>query len=88
MTARGHRKNQVGVVVSDKMQKTVVVQVTRRFKHPMYHKYVKRSNTYYAHDETNACRVGDRILIEETRPMSRLKRWRVKSIIERAPIFN
>ena len=87
MATRGHRKNRVGVVVSDKMDKTIVVEVTRRFKHPMYQKYMKRSKKYHAHDETNDCRMGDRVIIEETRPLSKQKRWRVKSVIERAPVL-
>ena len=87
MATRGHRKNRVGVVVSDKMDKTIVVEVTRRFKHPMYQKYVKRSKKYHAHDETNDCRMGDRVVIEETRPLSKQKRWRVTSVIERAPVL-
>jgi small subunit ribosomal protein S17 len=86
MATRGHRKHLIGVVISTKMEKTVVVSVTRRYKHPTYEKYVEHSKKYYAHDEKKDCRQGDRILIEETRPLSRTKRWRVKEVIERAPV--
>ena len=82
-----HRKVRTGIVVSDKMNKTVVVRVDRMSKHPLYGKPVLRVKKYMAHDETNECRPGDRILIEETRPLSRHKRWRVAEIIERAPIL-
>ncbi|MGP0059517.1 MAG: 30S ribosomal protein S17 [Beijerinckiaceae bacterium] len=66
-----------GVVVSDKQNKTVVVKVERRFTHPLFKKTVRRSKNYHAHDETNRCKVGDTVSIEETRPISRLKRWAV-----------
>jgi small subunit ribosomal protein S17 len=82
-----YRKVRTGIVVSDKMDKTIVVRVDRMSKHPLYGKSVQRVKKYLAHDETNECRPGDRILIEETRPLSRHKRWRVKEIIERAPIL-
>jgi small subunit ribosomal protein S17 len=81
---RGYRKRMVGVVSSDKMDKTVVVVVEGLKKHPTYKKYVMKSNKYKAHDEENACRVGDKVLIEETRPLSKDKCWRVKEILERA----
>lgn len=84
--ARGNRKTRIGIVESDKMEKTIVVSVTRRYKHPKYKKYVKERTRYKVHDETNDARVGDRVLIEETRPLSKHKRWRVKEIIERAPV--
>jgi small subunit ribosomal protein S17 len=74
----------IGLVASDKMTKTVVVEVTRRMIHPVYHKYVKSRQRYKAHDENNDAKVGDRVLIEECRPLSRDKRWRVKQILERA----
>jgi small subunit ribosomal protein S17 len=77
------RKRLVGVVVSDKMDKTVVVRVESLVKHPLYGKYVKRRKKYYAHDEKNECRVGDVVRIKETRPLSKLKRWYVEEIIER-----
>ncbi len=84
MMARGIRKTRVGMVVSDRMEKTRVVVVQRLVKHPLYQKYIRRRSRYKVHDETNACRVGDRVLIIETRPLSREKRWRVKEILERA----
>ncbi len=77
------RKTFVGVVVSDKMDKTVVVQVERLVQHPRFKKYVKKRKKYMAHDEENKCRVGDKVLIRETRPLSRHKRWRVVEILER-----
>lgn len=82
-----HRKVRTGIVVSDKMNKTVVVRVDRMSKHPLYGKPVLRVKKYMAHDETNECRPGDRILIEETRPLSRHKCWRVAEILERAPVM-
>lgn len=85
---RGHRKTRVGVVVSDKMNRTAVVEITRRVLHPKYKKYVKRSKRYHVHDAENTCRVGDRVMIEETRPLSKLKRWRLKEVIEKAPVFD
>ena len=78
------RKRVTGVVVSDRMDKTVVVKVERFVQHPRFKKYVKRSKKYYAHDEKNECRVGDLVEIEETRPLSKLKRWRVVRIIKRS----
>jgi small subunit ribosomal protein S17 len=84
MTAKGLRKERSGVVISDRMQKTVVVSVERTVMHPKYKKYLKRSTNVKAHDESNQCRVGDRILIVESRPLSRDKRWRVSKILERA----
>jgi small subunit ribosomal protein S17 len=66
-----------GVVVSDKMDKTVVVNVERKFAHPLYKKYIKRSKRYHAHDENNACKVGDIVSIQECRPLSKTKRWEV-----------
>jgi small subunit ribosomal protein S17 len=82
-----HHKVRTGIVVSDKMNKTVVVRVDRMSKHPLYGKAVLKVKKYMAHDETNECRPGDKILIEETRPLSRHKRWRVAEIVERAPIL-
>lgn len=78
-----HRKRFVGVVVSDKMDKTVTVRVERLVEHPKYHKYIKRYKKFKAHDPQNRCQEGDRVLIEETRPLSKTKRWRVVAIIER-----
>ena len=84
MKNRGLRKSQTGIVISDKMDKTVVVQVDRLVKHSVYKKYVRRRAKYSAHDETNACRIGDRVVIRETRPLSKTKRWRLVEITERA----
>ena len=81
----GKRKEYIGTVVSNKMDKTVVVMVERLVQHPLYKKYIKRRKKFMAHDEGNACEIGDKVLIEETRPLSRRKRWRVKKILERAP---
>jgi small subunit ribosomal protein S17 len=78
------RQQKIGVVVSNKMQKTVVVEVERLVMHPLYHKYLRRRSRFMAHDEKNECKVGDRVQIKETRPMSKLKRWRVTSVVERA----
>jgi small subunit ribosomal protein S17 len=83
--ARSKRKVLEGIVVSDKMDKTVVVEITHRLRHPTYKKFVTRRKRYKAHDATNDCNSGDRVRIEETRPMSREKRWRVKSVLERGP---
>ena len=82
--ARGYRKVREGLVVSDKMNKTVVVAVEDRFKHPMYGKVVRRTSKLKAHDEQNAAGVGDRVLLMETRPMSATKRWRVVEVLEKA----
>ncbi|MDD2273871.1 MAG: 30S ribosomal protein S17 [Desulfuromonadaceae bacterium] len=82
MSERGHRKTQVGVVVSDKMEKTVVVKVDRLVKHSVYSKYIKRSVKYKVHDENNSSKVGDRVQIIECRPLSKDKRWSLKQIIE------
>ncbi|HSP99085.1 MAG TPA: 30S ribosomal protein S17 [Candidatus Dormibacteraeota bacterium] len=81
---RGRAKAREGVVVSNKMDKTVVVVVQRLVKHPMYKKYVKRRAKYKAHDEQNRCGIGDRVVITETRPLSKDKRWRVRQILEKA----
>ncbi|MCM0082693.1 30S ribosomal protein S17 [Geomonas sp. Red32] len=82
MSERGSRKTQIGIVVSDKMEKTAVVKVDRLVKHPVYNKYIKRSAKYKAHDEVNAAKIGDKVLIVETRPMSKDKRWKIRQIIE------
>ena len=84
--ARGNRKTRVGVVVSDKMEKTVVVQVDNLIKHPVYKKYIKRKVTCKAHDESNNCNIGDKVLIVETRPISKDKRWRVREVLEKRVI--
>jgi small subunit ribosomal protein S17 len=81
--ARGKKKTRIGVVVSDKMDKTVVVSVMQIIRHPKYKKPIKRLSKFKAHDEGNRCRVGDKVLIIETRPLSRTKRWRVSKILER-----
>lgn len=81
MNQRGNRKTQTGIVVSDKMDKTVVVKVDRMVKHPVYSKYIRRTDKYKAHDEQNSCKVGDRVLIVETRPLSKDKCWKVREII-------
>jgi small subunit ribosomal protein S17 len=78
------KKTQVGVVVSDKMNKTRVVAVERTFRHPRYQRVVRRTARFKAHDERNEAHVGDRVVIVETRPLSRDKRWRIKEILERA----
>ena len=82
--ARGTRKTREGLVVSDKMDKTVVVAVEDRVKHPLYGKIIRRTTKYKAHDEANTAGVGDRVLIMETRPLSATKRWRVVQVLERA----
>jgi small subunit ribosomal protein S17 len=84
MSERGNRKAQIGVVVSDKMDKTVVVKIDRLVKHPVYNKYIKRSAKYKAHDNDNICKTGDRVLIEETRPIIKDKRWKVRQIIDKS----
>ena len=81
---RAARKTRVGVVVSDKMQKTIVVAIERRVAHPVYGKMVKRTSRLKAHDENNDAKAGDRVKIMETRPMSKDKRWRLVEIVERA----
>jgi len=77
------RKKMTGIVVKDKMDKTVVIEVEKFLKHPKYHKYLKTKKRYKAHDEKNECNVGDRVLIVESRPLSREKRWIVKEVIEK-----
>ncbi|MGQ9465489.1 MAG: 30S ribosomal protein S17 [bacterium] len=70
-------KTKIGTVVSDKMQKTIVVKLMRYVRHPLYKKYLRRTTKVYVHDEKNECKIGDKVLIEQTRPLSKLKRWRV-----------
>lgn len=84
MIDRGYRKTKSGMVVSDKMDKTVVVAVKDKTKHPLYGKIINRTVKFKAHDENNECNVGDTVRIMETRPLSKDKRWRVVEIIERA----
>lgn len=84
MSERNLRKTRVGVVTSDKMDKTVVVSIKDKVRHPLYGKIINRTVKYKAHDESNTCGMGDKVLIMETRPMSKDKRWRVVEIIEKA----
>lgn len=84
MAERGNRKTRTGVVVSDKMDKTIVVEIRTRVKHPLYGKIMNRTTRLKAHDEENACGVGDRVMVMETRPLSKDKRWRLVEIIEKA----
>lgn len=84
MEARNLRKTRQGVVASNKMDKTIVVATKFKEKHPIYGKFISKTKKYYAHDESNDCHVGDTVLIMETRPLSKLKRWRVVKIVERA----
>jgi len=83
---RSHRNTKVGYVVSTKMAKTIVVETTRQKSHALYRRVISRSKRFYAHDENNLAHVGDVVLIEETRPLSRLKRWRLKQVIQRATL--
>jgi small subunit ribosomal protein S17 len=84
MRERGKRKTLAGVVWSDKMDKTVIVMVNRLVLHPVYKKYIRKRKKVKAHDEKNECRIGDKVLLTETRPLSKEKRWRVKEILARA----
>jgi small subunit ribosomal protein S17 len=81
--ARGNRKERVGEVISNRMTKTIVVRVERRFPHPKFKKVVTGYSKFYAHDEKGDAKVGDRVRIEETRPLSKLKRWRLVEVVER-----
>ncbi|MEG2450093.1 MAG: 30S ribosomal protein S17 [Clostridia bacterium] len=81
---RNLRKERIGIVVSDKMDKTIVVAITERVKHPLYQKTVSRTKRLKAHDENNSCGIGDRVLITETRPLSKDKCWRLVEIIDKA----
>jgi small subunit ribosomal protein S17 len=85
-TPAGRRKTQIGYVVSAKMNKTIVVEVRSQKAHPMYRRVVARSRKFYAHDEQNSARVGDVVKIEETRPLSKLKRWRLLEVVRRAAL--
>ena len=84
MEERGKKTTIEGVVISNKMDKTIVVRVERLVKHPIFHKYVKRFVKYKAHDESNGCQMGDRVMIAESRPLSKEKRWRMVQIVEKA----
>ena len=81
---RGIRKTRIGVVVSDKMDKTVVVSIKTRVRHPLYGKIMNKTSKLKAHDEENTCKIGDRVRVMETRPLSKDKRWRLVEVIERA----
>ncbi|WP_118974472.1 30S ribosomal protein S17 [Taibaiella koreensis] len=81
---RKTRKSRIGLVTSDKMDKTITVAVERKVKHPFYGKFLKKTTKFHAHDETNQCGIGDTVRIMETRPLSRTKRWRLVEIIEKA----
>ncbi len=83
-TERNLRKERLGIVVSDKMDKTVVVAIQQRVKHPLYKKIVNKTKKFMAHDEENTCGIGDKVLIQETRPLSKNKCWRIVEIIEKA----
>jgi small subunit ribosomal protein S17 len=83
LTARKHRKERTGEVVSDKMDKTIIVRVERRFRHPKFKKVVTQYKKFYAHDEKEEAKVGDRVRIEETRPLSKSKSWRLVEVVEK-----
>lgn len=80
---RNRRKERVGVVTSNKMEKSIVVAIKRKVKHPIYKKFINKTTKLYAHDETNLCDIGDLVKIMETRPLSKLKRWRLVEIVEK-----
>jgi small subunit ribosomal protein S17 len=84
METRGYRKTRIGVVVSDKMDKTIVVAIKTKVRHPLYGKMVNRTRKFKAHDEQNECGIGDTVKIMETRPLSKDKRWRLVEIVEKA----
>ncbi|MBK7090214.1 MAG: 30S ribosomal protein S17 [bacterium] len=81
---RQFRKTRVGVVVSNKMEKTITVELERKMKHPLYTRVIKRRSKLYAHDEQNTAGIGDKVLVMETRPLSKLKRWRLVKVVEKA----
>ena len=84
MEQRGLRKTRVGIVVSDKMEKTITIAIERKVPHPIYRKYFKKTKKLMAHDEKSECRVGDKVKVMETRPLSKNKRWRIIEIVEKA----
>ena len=84
MDERGNKRVITGVVVSNKMEKTIVIRAERLVKHPLFHKYVRRYVKYKAHDERNECNIGDKVLIVESRPLSKDKRWRMREMLEKA----
>jgi small subunit ribosomal protein S17 len=83
MNSTSRKRKLVGVVVSNKMEKSIVVQVDRLVKHPLYKKYLKRTSKFYAHDQKNDCQIGDTVMIMECRPLSKLKRWRLIEILKK-----
>jgi small subunit ribosomal protein S17 len=83
MAERNLRKTRIGVVTSNKMSKTITVSVERRVKHPIYGKFVKKTSKFHAHDEKNECSIGDTVMIMETRPLSKTKRWRLVEVVEK-----
>jgi len=84
MSERNLRKQRIGIVISNKMEKTISVSVQRKLRHPIYGKFVKKSKKFIAHDEKNECNIGDTVRIMETRPISKLKRWRLIEVVEKA----
>ncbi|WP_207513208.1 30S ribosomal protein S17 [Longitalea luteola] len=84
MSDRNLRKTRIGVVTSNRMEKTITVSVERRVKHPIYGKFVKKTTKFHAHDEKNECTIGDTVRIMETRPLSKTKRWRLVEVVEKA----
>lgn len=84
MEKRGLKRQMIGTVVSNKMDKTIVVSVERLVKHRLYHKFIRRRSKFAAHDEKNVCNIGDRVMITESRPLSKTKRWRVSHILQKA----
>jgi len=84
MEKRNLRKERIGLVVSNKMDKSIAVKIERQFRHPVYGKFIKKANKFIAHDENNECNIGDTVRIMETRPLSKNKNWRLVEIIERA----
>ncbi len=87
-TENSERQTLQGLVVSDKMDKTVVVEVERTVMHPLYQRYLRRRKKYHAHDEANDCKVGDKVTITSCRPLSRTKRWRVSEVVRRAEVIS
>jgi len=84
MKRQGKRRQVIGTVLSNRMDKTIVVESETLVKHRLYHKYIRKRSKYAAHDETNACGIGDKVLITESRPLSRIKKWRLTRIVEKA----
>lgn len=84
MKRQRHKKQIVGEVVSNKMDKTVIILSENLVKHSLYHKYIRKRTKYAAHDESNACQIGDKVMITESKPLSKMKRWRVSKIVEKA----